>query len=44
MKGLKGVQPQNYWRYVQKKAQFLLNTKEEEEDKVSLKDLNKKVV
>lgn len=30
MKGLKGVEPQNYWQQVQKKAQVLLNTIEKE--------------
>lgn len=31
MKDLKGIVPFNYWRHVQKKAQFVINTKEEED-------------
>lgn len=42
MKDLKGIEPFNYWRHVQKKAQFVINTKEEE-DKAFLKDINKKL-
>lgn len=39
IKDLKGKEPFNYWRHEQKKAQFVINTKEEE-DKDFLKNIN----
>lgn len=42
MKDLKGIKPFNYWRHVQNKAQFVINTKEEE-DKAFLKEINNKL-